>query len=268
MDIRDFLLQEGEKPLDHIVSNGGFCGIFRRIACIGDSLSSGEHESFENGQKGFHDYYEYSWGQFLARDAGCAVQNFSAGGMTAKRYMQGFAEERGFFAPELAAQAYIISLGVNDVSRIMEGEMTFGGIEDIDPAHPENNADSFMGHYGAIISKYKEIQPKAKFFLATMPSHHEQDERGVLYDRHAEMMYEIAKRFDNCYVLDFRKYAPDFNGEFKRQFYLGGHMSAAGYRLFALMVESYIDYYIRADQDAFRQVGFIGTEYHNEKETW
>jgi hypothetical protein len=45
-------------------------------------------------------------------------------------------------------------------------------------------------------------------------------------------------------------------------------MSAAGYRLTALMVESYIDYYIRADHDAFRQVGFVGTPYHNEKETW
>ena len=35
----------GEKPLDQLILNGGFCGIFRTIACIGDSLSSGEFES-------------------------------------------------------------------------------------------------------------------------------------------------------------------------------------------------------------------------------
>ena len=30
-----------EKPLDYLVSDGGFSRIFRRLVCIGDSLSSG-----------------------------------------------------------------------------------------------------------------------------------------------------------------------------------------------------------------------------------
>ncbi|MBE6793009.1 MAG: SGNH/GDSL hydrolase family protein, partial [Ruminococcaceae bacterium] len=34
-----------KNPLDTLVSDGGFCGIFRTIGCIGDSLSSGELES-------------------------------------------------------------------------------------------------------------------------------------------------------------------------------------------------------------------------------
>ncbi len=43
---------ETEKPLDRIVTDGGFCSIFRTIACIGDSLSSGEFESVkEDGSK-------------------------------------------------------------------------------------------------------------------------------------------------------------------------------------------------------------------------
>ena len=83
MDINAFMKQENEKPLDNLVVNGGFCGIFRKIACIGDSLSSGEFESMKDGVKGYHDYFESSWGQFLARDAGCSVYNFSRGGMTA-----------------------------------------------------------------------------------------------------------------------------------------------------------------------------------------
>ena len=78
-------IEKGEKPLDKLVINGGFCGVFRTIACIGDSLSSGEFESLNNdGQRGYHDYFEYSWGQYMARDIGCTAYNFSRGGMTAR----------------------------------------------------------------------------------------------------------------------------------------------------------------------------------------
>ena len=67
MDISNFF-NPGEKPLDNLVLNGGFCGIFRTIGCIGDSLSSGELESLSDENiVGWHDYYEYSWGQFIAR---------------------------------------------------------------------------------------------------------------------------------------------------------------------------------------------------------
>lgn len=52
-----------EKPLENLVSDGGFCAIFRHIGCIGDSLASGELESLKDGVKGYHDYYEHSWGQ-------------------------------------------------------------------------------------------------------------------------------------------------------------------------------------------------------------
>ena len=87
-----------EKPLDHIPSDGGFCGIFRTIACVGDSLSSGEFESYEDdGKVHYCDMYEYSWGQFLGRLAGSKVYNFSAGGMTASGYMEWFADERDFW---------------------------------------------------------------------------------------------------------------------------------------------------------------------------
>ena len=43
MDL-SYLFNEKEKPLDTLLHDGGFCGIFRSIVCIGDSLSSGEFE--------------------------------------------------------------------------------------------------------------------------------------------------------------------------------------------------------------------------------
>ena len=67
-----------EKPLDNIVSDGGFVGIFRKIAVIGDSLSSGELEARDVGSPTtYHDWFDYSWGQYLARMSGTTVLNFS-----------------------------------------------------------------------------------------------------------------------------------------------------------------------------------------------
>lgn len=268
MDLKKLISCEGEKPLDNIVENGGYCGIFRKIACIGDSLSSGEFESFLLGEPGWHDYFDYSWGQYIARDSGCTVYNMSRGGMTAKEYMQSFAKDNGFFEDKYKSQAYIIALGVNDVTEILNDRGEFGGIEDVNTEDYGKNKPTFAGYYAAVIQKYKEIQPKAKFFLMTMPKDGSDEKRDALYDKHAKLMHELANLFENCYVLDFRKYAPEYNEEFKKKFYLSGHLNAAGYRLTALMTESYIDYIIRSNFEAFSQIGFVGTPFHNSNYKW
>ncbi len=269
MNIQSFMGQIDEKPLENMVANGGFCGIFRKIACVGDSLSSGEFESMMNGEKGWHDYFDYSWGQYLARDAGCTVYNFSRGGMTAEGYCDGFAESMDYWNVERRCQAYILALGVNDVSAILAGTATLGGVNDIDTTDWHHNARSFAGFYGQIIQRYQSMQPKAKFFLMTMP--HEaglEAARVELYDQHAALLYQIAEMLPNCYVLDFRQYAPPYDETFMKNFYLGGHLTAAGYRLTALMVESYIDYIIRHHMSDFKQTGFVGTPFYNETEVW
>ena len=268
MDMSKYLKIEGEKPLENIVSNGGYCSIFRKIVCIGDSLSSGEFESCKNGKVGYHDNYDYSWGQFLARDAGCTVLNCSKGGMTAQKYIEKFADERGFWDEEYKAPAYIIALGVNDVSRAMEGLYELGNASDVDLEDYNNNSPTVIGYYAKIISKYKELQPKAKFFLITPPKRGKGDERAQLYDLLQEQLHCLAKIFDNCYVIDLREYAPVCDQDFKDKFFLGGHMNPMGYRLTALMVESYIDYIIRNNFDDFKQVGFIGTPDYNENVKW
>ena len=106
MNIQDILGNQNELPLERTAVNGGFCGIFRTVACIGDSLSSGEFESFAHGAPGYHDYFDYSWGQFLARDAGLTVYNFSKGGMTARDY-DAFARGMGYYDDEKKARAYV-----------------------------------------------------------------------------------------------------------------------------------------------------------------
>ena len=101
MNIHEYIaLDPNEKPLDRIVEDGGMCAIFRNIACIGDSLSSGEFEALDNnGNRSYHDLFEYSWGQFIARDCGSRVYNFSRGGMTAKEYWNSVADTKQFTTP-------------------------------------------------------------------------------------------------------------------------------------------------------------------------
>ena len=258
MDIKAYMQPEGELPLDNIVSDGGFCGIFRTIACVGDSLASGEFEgTSENGNKTYHDYFDYSWGQYLARMAGSKVYNFSKGGMTTKRYVEGWAEEMGYWSEDKACQCYIIALGVND---IIGGKVEdFGSIEDVDASVPENCKPTFVGYYGHIIAKYKQISPHARFFLIVPPLHGDVEKR----EKIQRALYELAELFDRTYVIDLYKYAPAFDKEFRNAFFLGGHMNPMGYIIVAKMIASYIDYIIRHNPNDFKQVGFIGTPHHN-----
>ena len=271
MDVMQFYAKENEKPLDNLVSDGGMCAIFRTIACIGDSLSSGALQSLDDeGNNAHHDIFYYSWGQYMARAMGNTVYNFSKGGMTAKAYCEDFAEQKGFWNLEKAAQCYIIALGVNDVSGLLRGEIEMGDETDIDLNDWRNNKKTIIGYYGRIIQRYKKIQPKGRFFLMTMP-HSEKDkgsERAEKYDLFREIIYKVADMFDFTYVIDLREYSPVHDAAFFKYFMLGGHMNPAGYQLTAKMVMSYIDYIIRNNPEDFTQAGFIGTPWHNVGAKW
>ncbi len=265
-----YTCDKNELPLERLVEDGGFCKIFRTIACVGDSLSSGEFESLDaEGNKGYHDMYEYSWGQFIARTCGSYVYNFSRGGMTAQEYTDTFAEAKGFWDEDKKAQAYIIAMGVNDISSWRK-DIAAGEISDIDLSNYNNNARTFVGFYGKIIQRYKEIQPKAKFFLVTRPVANDNSEFDNNAKKTNELIRQIAEIFDNTYLIDMEKYAPKYDSEFGKLFFLGGHMNAMGYIITAKMFMSYIDYIIRHNMEDFMQVPFIGkpNDLHNVNYKW
>ena len=248
-----------DNPLDTIVYNGGYCSIFKTIGCIGDSLSSGEFESVDEfGNMAYHDWYEYSWGQCLARHAGNKVYNFSRGGMTAKEYMESFAEERDFWAEDKKCQAYIIALGVND---LLNFRWEIGNINDINKDDYTKNAPTFAGSYAQIIQRLKLIQPRAKFFLVTMlPQGYWFDEGEKIKQAHRDLLADMCAHFDNTYLIDLFSYGPACDEKFREQYFLGGHMSPMGYLHFAELIESYMDYIIRSNPRDFADVCFIGTE--------
>ena len=257
MDWKNELFNENEKPLDRLVDGYSNTSIFRSVAFIGDSLSSGEMETRDaEGNKGYHDLYEYSWGQFIARKNGFKAYNFSKGGMTARGYLEIFAEREGLWDKEKACQAYVIALGYND---LYIRNFEIGDISDIDDNDWRGYKPTFTGCYGAIVQRYKEISPDAKFFFVTLPvSEFEQRHEITLEMR--ERMYALAEHFDNAYVIDLYEYAPPFDAEFKKKFNLYGHLNPMGYLFVARIIDSYIDYIIRHNIGDFRKVGLIGTD--------
>ena len=255
MDWQNYFFAENEQPLDRFPEGISNTAIFRTMAFVGDSLSSGEFESRGDDQsKGYHDYFEYSWGQYIARKNGLTGYNFSRGGMTAKEYMKSYADANRFFLPEKAAQAYVIALGVNDV---LNAGQEVGSVSDIDLDNYKNNKDTFAGWYAAIIQRYKKIQPRAKFFLVTIPRGERKDN---LVRAHRELLYALADFFENTYVIDLYKYGPTYDQAFNKRFSLYGHMNPMGYILTANMIDAYIDYIIRKNPEDFYLVPYIGTE--------
>jgi hypothetical protein len=253
MNIKEFMIPEkDERPLDRIVSDGGYTAIFSTIGCIGDSLSSGEFEIVDQeGHTSYHDLFHYSWGQFLARMSGCKVYNFSRGGMTAREYVESFAEERGFWNPELACKAYVIALGVND---LVYQNHPVGSKEDVFPSEPSENPKTFMGYMGQILSRLRKIAPNSPVFLVTMPKDgHGERERGALQRK---LMYNLADLFPSVYVIDLFEYGPVYDENFKKNFYLNGHMNPQGYYLTAKMIASYIDYIVRLHPKDFEMTAF------------
>lgn len=255
MDWNNLFFAEDEKPLDRFPEGISNTAIFRTMAFVGDSLSSGEFESRgKDHSKGYHDYFEYSWGQFIARKNGLTGYNFSRGGMTAKEYMNSYADANRFFQPEKAAQAYVIALGVNDV---LNAGQEIGSLSDIDLENYENNRETFAGYYAAIIQRYKKIQPRAKFFLVTIPRGERKDD---IVREHRTLLYALADFFENTYVIDLYKYGPAYDDAFHKRFSLYGHMNPMGYVLTANMVDAYIDYIIRKHPEDFLTVPYIGTD--------
>ena len=174
--------------------------------------------------------------------------------MTAKWYINSFANEKGFWDEDKACQAYVIALGVND---LLGQNMPIGTKDDITAEITDSSP--FISYYAEIIRRYKEISPDAKFFFVTFPN--EGNNPNIdKFEGMIDALYALAEHFDNSYVIDLYKYGPVYDDAFKAKYFLHGHMNPMGYIYTAKLVDSYIDYIVRTNPDDFKHVGFIGTD--------
>ena len=248
-------------PLLKKTKGHNLLAIFRRIGFIGDSMSSGEHEGTqEDGSKSYHDYFEYSWGQYIARSCGLEALNFSCGGLSCHNFFEQYVKVNSPFDEKKKCQAYFIALGINDINHIDElYTKGFGSIKDVDFNNEDNNVDSFVGQYVRIIQKLRKLEPKCRIFVVTTADEVNEDEiKRKNFNLLEKILLELPKYFEFLYVIDIKKYGPKFNNKFRKKYFLGGHMSALGYKNFADMMIKYTDYLIESNPDEFAQVGFIG----------
>lgn len=251
----DTVAQPTEQPLEVIKRDGGLFSIFHKVGYIGDSLSSGEHEyTKDDGSTGFIDLFDYSYGQVIARATGTTALNFSSGGRTAATWLTGFATQ-AFDTPANICQAYVIYLGTNDMDPNKNPYGMGNVTTDVDVNNYNNNGLTFAGRYATIIQRIKAVQPKAKIFCCTVPkSPSATGQRAT-----NPIISAIVDLFDDVYLLDLFTYAETITNDLR----VGFHLSSAGYTVFAWQVMSYIDFLIRKYPSEFKEVAFIGTNYHH-----
>ena len=252
MNLDLFTVVPGEKPLDNMKAACGFAGIFKEIGVIGDSLSSGEFESHDQeGNTLYHDMYEYSWPAVLERLTGTVYRNYSRGGMTAKEYLESWADQNGFWQWN---QAYIIALGNND---IFGANQPAGSAADIHPEDPAANPDTFLGDMGRIVSRLKAMEKDARIFLVSMQRRGEEQADATICAI-ADEMKKMCGLFSYTYLIDMAHDGPAYDEEMRKTFAMGGHPNAMGYYVYAMMIGNYMDYIIRENPKDFFEVPFIG----------
>lgn len=259
--VRDIVINELQNPSNEdltleIDKSGGAFRIFHDIGVIGDSLSSGVLEYYNDGTTANSiSNYDYSFGQCMARSMGVTVDNYSVGGATAKSINESTLEK---ITPLWTSkkQVYIIGLGTNDYFSIKDNKGTYtsgwGSAEtDIDLENYNNNADSFIGWYAKIIQRVREVNPDCYLFLLPNPINTSADQLNAITN--------IATKFDRCFLIDTTPYISKWCDNYK----LGWHLSPYGYLIYADYIMSLISKLILESESKFKNVGFIGTEYKN-----
>ena len=249
-----------DTPLKIIKKEVGFAAMFLDWGFIGDSLSSGEMDCYENG---VHvsppdcDFYEHSWGQYICRLCGTHGYNFSVGGQTAHGWINETGE-RGWGNGVVGASAnpklaYTIALGTNDKYRISES-YPVGTSADVNLVDYHNNANSFFGDYAGIIQRIRSIQPKAPIFVITTF-------KGLGTDEINNAIKQMPSLFDNVYLIDMNTHFINPYGTWKNGFVNVSHFSAAGYLMVAWATMNYIDMIVQNNPEKFLGQCLVGKNY-------
>ena len=197
---------------------------FPKIGVVGDSYASGEIVLPPDYQ--FIDYYNLSWGQCIARRNGIKCTNYSTGGLSTRTWL---IDKKG--KPLLDSSdpdnLYLLALGINDANNF--GLNYLGSIEDIKSDYTQN-ADTFYGNYGKIISIIMAKSSTAKIVMLDLAN----DDNSSLYNTYNTAIKEIAEHFE---IPCIHENDDDF---FNSAFYKNksyGHPTATTYGGMALAIE-------------------------------
>ena len=264
-----------DSPLSGINNTPSFIRCFKKIVCIGDSLTAGDFNTTSPTSGGVNDH-DFSYPAYLKKMTGCEVLNIGQGSTSASNQTtsgnvgwETFADSTGFPIVNIGAgewldsdnlgQLYIIALGTNDISKL--GSFTGESSTDINLADYTQNANTSVGCYAKIIQRILEATPKAKIMCVCISN--ERNTESTRTEANTKIK-AIAAMFSNCYVIDTQTYCEPTLAEqtyFATYYKNGSHNNALGYLVRAKQLCSYIDWIIKNNIADFQNIMFIGTIY-------
>lgn len=203
------------------------CRTFKKILCIGDSLTAGQFDYKEDGVTKEFNAPEYSYPAFLKAMTGRDTTNAGDAGETTVSWYALHGQE-DFSGHD----ACIIMLGRNDY---VSGRETTS----------EERATAFAN----IISKVRTDNPQIPIFMATLINYYTGDGANSM-----NTDIRTAATANNCYLLDISAY-----GRMVLSDDAYSHCTAEGYYTLAEYFFRYISYIMHNNYTAFKTIQFVGT---------
>ena len=204
------------------------CGVFKKILCIGDSLTDGQFDYKENGvTKEFNDR-DYAYPAYLKALTGRDVTNAGDAGETTVSWYAAHGSD-DFSGHD----ACIIHLGRND----------YAGNNNI-------SSEDRISAMNNIIAKVKADNPQIKIFVSTQINYYNYTNVETI---NADMATVVGQNSD-CYLLDIFTY-----GRMTRNRDMYSHCTAVGYKTLAEYYHNYISYIMHTVWANFKTIQFTGT---------
>ena len=240
--------------------------MFEHFGVIGDSFASGV--IYIPGETQDREHYSLSWGQILARMTGNDCENYSKGGYNTYAFVNssdsayntyGLGKVLADIQGGDAKGLYLLCLGINDSNNTRTyGDKTgglnyLGSSSDINSSDPSQNANSFWGNYGRIISTIKTASPDSRIVLCTfarIPT----TATAEAYDEYIEAIQEIAEYFSlPCITLTDDEF---FTSSYYLNSMVGSHPTAPQYVGYAKAINRLLSQAIVNNYNYFKE--YIG----------
>lgn len=233
------LLEKNENYnfIKNIVDNSNInasVNIFNSIGAIGDSYTAGSTRHSDNT---WSDVRNQSYIAVMGKHAGVDYSNYGVGGASTRTYLT-LSNGLARVLADTPKDFYMLALGINDTSLGLE---YLGNINDIKQDYTQN-ADTFYGNYGKIISQVLNHSSNAKLVMVKIPL------PGDNYASFSNAIEEIANHFNIPVINPFDD--PFFSSN---QYIIrpGGHPTVLGYvgmgyayeRLLSKCIENNLNYF-------------------------
>ena len=217
--------------------------MIKRMAVVGDSLSSGEIIDTTKTPKVVKDCYSYSWLSDLSQSIGCEKVHYSKGGLTTKSWVENVGGYKESLLNDKKSDCYFIALGTNDVNS--KSEFQLGSRSDA------IGTNSFVGYYKQIIELIHEKNNHAIIYCVSL---YENIESSLEY---SNMISQISKLYDYCIYLDVATPLSKNNISRKNDDIYGSdsHFTTVGYMAVASIIKSVLSSLVVKNINKYKYYG-------------